>query len=362
MDWQKLRICFAEARRQGLRAKEAAQACGIAEGVAVEAHTVARGALHEKESLRVHPIYAASWVDVLRALEACGPLMALTRNESVVHEKTGVYQNVSAQGGVGLALGESIDLRLFFTHWHAGYAVTEPNQSEPGSLQFFDAYGRAVHKIFRRPQTRIDVWQAVIQRFIESQRTSEYLPLPIPAAQETAGPVGADVAQFLEAWASMTDTHEFFPLLKRFSLDRLQALKLAQGRFAHRVPRQSVSEVLHEAAFDQTPIMVFVGSPGCIQIHTGPVRRVETLEVHGRQWLNVLDEDFNLHLLEDRVEECWVVEKPTSDGPMTSLEVFDGQGELMAMLFGARKPGQPELAAWRQMIMRLPGVGMTACV
>ena len=35
---------------------------------------------------------------------------------------------------------------------------------------------------------------------------------------------------------------------------------------------------------------------------------------------------------------------------VTSLEVFDDQGELMAMFFGARKPGKPELAAWRELL------------
>src|SRR5256885_9236025 len=36
-----------------------------------------------------------------------------------------VYQKLSVNGGVGLALGRDIDLRIFFAQWHAGYAVTE---------------------------------------------------------------------------------------------------------------------------------------------------------------------------------------------------------------------------------------------
>jgi putative hemin transport protein len=63
----------------------------------------------------------------------------------------------------------------------------------------------------------------------------------------------------------------------------------------------------------------------------------------------VMDPSFNLHLREDRIGSVWLVRKPTEDGVVTSVEVFDKQGENIAMLFGARKPGKPELPAWREL-------------
>eukprot|EP01036_Dinobryon_divergens_P041078 gene41078-54419_t len=142
-----------------------------------------------------------------------------------------------------------------------------------------------------------------------------------------------------------------------FGLERQQGFRLVEGRYTQRVEKGAVREMLMEAAFDGTPIMVFVGSPGCIQIHTGPVQRVEPMEVHGKTWLNVLDPGFNLHLREDLIADVWVVEKPTSDGVVTSVEAFDARGELMAMFFGARKPGQSELAAWRNIVAHLQSAG-----
>ena len=99
--------------------------------------------------------------------------------------------------------------------------------------------------------------------------------------------------------------------------------------------------------------MVFVGSPGCIQIHSGPVKRIEPMDIRGVQWLNVIDPTFNLHLREDAIAHVWKVEKPTSDGVVTSVEAFDHEGELMAMFFGARKPGKRELEDWRSLTRRL---------
>ena len=49
------------------------------------------------------------------------------------------------------------------------------------------------------------------------------------------------------------------------------------------------------------------------------------------------------------MEDAWIVRKPTSDGEVTSLELFDAAGDNIAMFFGERKPGKAELPQWRQL-------------
>ena len=137
---------FSAARTSGKRAKDAAAHLNISEGAAIAAHA----GVHDY-AMKATPL-KGPWVELLQALELCGPVMALTRNESTVHEKVGIYQNITATGHMGLALGEAIDLRLFFSRWHAGFAVFEPannpDNAPSQSLQFFDAHGMAIHKIF----------------------------------------------------------------------------------------------------------------------------------------------------------------------------------------------------------------------
>lgn len=355
MSPEHIRTAYQQARARGLRARDAADAIGVSEGAALAAH------LNTHEGPTHTVALKRDWLPLLQSLKPCGPLLALTRNHSTVHEKTGVYERLSAEGHVGLALGEAIDLRLFFHQWHAGLAVTERPQT-PGaealpSLQFFDRHGTAVHKIFVREQTDRAAWEHVISTRCDPQGTVAFEPAPAAAAKAATT---VDAARFGEAWGAMTDTHQFFPLLRQFGVERQQGFRLVEGRYTRRVDRGALRETLMEAAFDGTPIMVFVGSPGCIQIHTGPVKRVEPIEMNGKTWLNVLDPDFNLHLREDLIAEVWVVEKPTADGVVTSLESFDAQGELMAMFFGARKPGKPELGAWRDILAHLPTVNSPA--
>jgi hypothetical protein len=91
------------------------------------------------------------------------------------------------------------------------------------------------------------------------------------------------------------------------------------------------------------------GLPGNIEIHTGPVQRI--LEIPN--WINVMDENFNLHLKTDTIAQTWVVEKPSVDGIVTSVEVFDAAGEMIVQFFGKRKLGSPELQEWRALAAAL---------
>lgn len=351
-----LRERFAAARRTGLRAKDAAEHLGLSEGEAMAAHVDADGVDGADSALQATPLRGA-WLEILQGLEACGPVMALTRNPSVVHEKTGVYRNVSGQGPMGIALDADIDLRLFFRLWHVGYAVqeaaTQPGNLPQQSLQFFNAHGVAVHKVFVRDATDRAAWNALVARFADAAAApAVFGPAPAPKAVRLDAEV--DATALASDWAAMQDTHEFFGLLQKHDAERQQSFRLVQQRFAWRLERSAIRVLLDEAAVDATPIMVFVGSGGCIQIHSGPVQRVEPMVRGEVRWLNVLDPAFNLHLREDHIDTVWQVEKPTADGIVTSVEVFDAAGELMAMFFGVRKPGQPELAAWRDLVARLP--------
>ena len=96
--------------------------------------------------------------------------------------------------------------------------------------------------------------------------------------------------------------------------------------------------------------MVFVGNPGCVQIHSGPVHRIEVVG----PWLNVLDPRFNLHLRQDLVASAAVVRKPSVHGDIHALELFDAAGEIAVQFFGTRPPQGQERPDWRALVTALP--------
>jgi putative hemin transport protein len=325
-----------------MRNRDAAAELGVSEGEAIAAFT-------GENVIRLK----GGFPEFMTHIEALGPVMALTRNASVVHEKVGCYEKVSHQGHVGLALGEAIDLRIFYSHWKHGFAVTEESPRGPQrSLQIFDAAGQAVHKIFLKEHSNLEHYLGLVEDWSDENQAPGIEVMPAAPAPLLKPDEEIDAEGFREAWAVMKDTHEFFGLLRKFGVARTQALRLAGAEFAYPVAANASRVMLETAARDGVSIMCFVGNPGIIQIHTGEVKNIQVMG----PWLNVLDPEFNLHLREDHINQAWVVRKPTTEGIVTSLELFDAGGETMAMFFGKRKPGIPELPAWRAIAEQLPRV------
>ncbi len=283
--------------------------------------------------------------ELLKQIPSLGYVMALTRNESCVHERKGVYEKVSFNNHVGLVLGEDIDLRLFMSHWKYGFAV---GGAMP-SLQFFDQHGEAVHKIFLQENSHISAYNALVEQFAAPEQSASIDIQPPTALASPKPNETIDVEGFQKAWLALEDTHQFFPLLQKFGVAREQALTLAPEGYAQRLSIAQFKTMLQQVAARNIEIMIFVHSKGCIQIHTGLVNNIVPMG----SWLNILDPAFNLHLREDHVAQAWLVKKPTTDGIVTSIELFDQHQQPIALFFGKRKPAQPELTSWRNLLQEL---------
>ncbi len=292
------------------------------------------------EVIRSIPL-AGSPAEIFSHVGRLGEAMALTRNDFCVHERHGKYLHVKADSPVGLVLGPDIDLRMFFSSWRHVWAVEEKGRC---SLQFFDTTGAAVHKIYCTDKSNIAEYLALVNEFASGDSV---WPVAEPSAPDLATDRVEDVPALREAWLAMGDTHEFFPLLQRFNVKRIAAVRAVGPDLAQCVANDAVETMLHAVAQNALPMMCFVANRGMVQIHTGPVKRIR----RAGPWLNVLDPAFNLHLDVTQVASTWVVNKPSRDGWITSLELYADSGELIVQFFGARKPGSPELTEWRELLL-----------
>lgn len=284
----------------------------------------------------------------IEALPELGYIMSLTRNRAAVHERKGAYDNVKINGPMGLIItaDRKIDLRIILSRWAYGFAVAEETPSgQRHSLQFFDRAGVAIQKIYLQPESNFDAYLDWVSRFIAEEHTDELSFSEVQSATEFAADKDVDVQGLRSDWQNMTDVHQFFAILRRYKVSREQAFRLAGESYAQAIAPEVLETVLSQAAVTKLPLMCFVGNHGNIQIHTGPVSNIKVMG----PWLNILDPEFNLHLLQSEVKSAWLVRKPTVDGHVTSLEFYDAQGETIAQFFGAREEGSPENPEWRKL-------------
>ncbi|WP_417675584.1 hemin-degrading factor [Pseudodonghicola sp.] len=285
---------------------------------------------------------------LIPAIETIGEVMALTRNESAVHERTGSYENFKSGPIAGMVLGSEIDLRIFPTHWANAFAVVEDgDQGTKRSLQIFDHHGDAVHKVHLKPASDVMAFEAAVKTLATGNDDRTYATTPRPAPEGVQ--VREDNLEILrKEWDRMTDTHQFLRLTAKLKFNRLGAYRMAGAPYAEKLSNDSVSLMLERAATQAVPLMIFVGNAGCIQIHSGLVQTIKPMG----PWQNVLDPRFNLHLRADHIAEVWRVRKPTQRGPAISVECFDAEGQLILQSFGVRQEGGP--LAWNDLVDGLP--------
>jgi putative hemin transport protein len=331
-----------------MRHRDIAEQLGMSEGELIATFAginTIPSSVGEMQAIRLYP----KWLEIMASIGPLGEVMALTRNASCVHEKVGIYKNASQDGPVGLLVGE-IDLRIFYHAWAHGFAVLEMTKDGlQRSLQFFNKAGVAIHKIYLRTQSSVANYDALLNQFQSNDQAPGIAVTALDKPTAELPDQDIDVAAWRQSWRAMKDTHDFFGLLRQFKLTRTQGLRLADPEFVQAMPVTVVKDLLDLAASSSTPLMVFVGNPGMLQIHSGPIQKVVSIGA----WINVMDPRFNLHLRSDSIAQAWLVRKPTADGIVTSVELFNDSGEAIAMLFGERKPGKPELTAWRTLVDEL---------
>ncbi|GAE62820.1 hemin-degrading factor [Chryseobacterium indologenes] len=284
---------------------------------------------------------------ILTEAEQLGKVMALTRNDECVHERKGTYLNGDfSSPHAQLFVGEDIDLRIFLNHWKFAFAVVEGDKK---SLQFFGKDGLALHKIYLTKNSNEEAFDAVVEKFKAEDQNQILTFEAVAPKQPEKADSEIDVEGFKKAWTELKDTHDFFMMTRKYGVSRTQALRLAPEGFTQKIDNAKVVNVLEEASEKNTPIMAFVGNRGIIQIHTGNVKKT----LWHQQWFNVMDPNFNLHLDVTKIAEAWIVKKPTEDGEVTAIEVFNADGDFIVQFFGKRKPGIPELQEWKDLVASL---------
>ncbi|MEQ4673310.1 ChuX/HutX family heme-like substrate-binding protein [Providencia vermicola] len=296
--------------------------------------------------------------ELLHTLSTIGQAKAITRNDYVVSIQTGLYDNPRFSDHAGLFLNPGkLDLRMFFAQWDSIFTLTEQvGNGIRHSIQFFDKNGDAIHKVYSCEHTDMKVWQDIIAHYTSIDNP----PLQLDTVLSFSNSEISDETkqQIEQQWRDMSDVHQFFTLLKTHNLSRQQVFRIVSNELAWQVPTNSLSQLLSLAHQAKNEIMLFIGNRGCVQIFTGVINKLSPLKIESSQtdWLNVSSNDFNLHIIENGISECWVTRKPTQDGFVTSLEVFDNQGNQIIQMYGQRTEGAPEQTQWSQQILSLPRI------
>jgi len=145
------------------------------------------------------------------------------------------------------------------------------------SLQVFDAAGVAVHKVCATEASEHAAFAGIARALADPDPMPPTIATPTaPAPDRPDAAIDADGLR--AALAVPESSHDFLGRRRRLGVGRSEVLRLAGPDLARPAPPSAARMLLHQAAADGTRRMIFVGSPGCGQIHCGPVLRIEAMD------------------------------------------------------------------------------------
>ena len=289
------------------------------------------------------------WETLLTSIKRLDDVSVLTGNETVMHLSTGRYDDFKGREGSGLVVSKGVDLRLFMSKWRYGAAILPASGSAPGFV-FFDSAGKPVHRILLTESSNAAEFDALVAEF--KGETPAFSASPeAPDAVET--PTEDTKAAFLAGWRALKDTHEFSGLLRDHKLSRIDAVRLAEGEFSAQLDPAAYSALFGQLVEQEVSILLFALNDGCVQISTGAI--TEMNQTKGT--LQLVEEDSRTLIALPRIEQVWRVSKPTEDGLVHSLELYDADGEPVVYLFGSEKGDSTSIVKWKDLLFALPLAG-----
>lgn len=280
---------------------------------------------------------------ILELLPTLADVMALTRNDAVVHEVTAPFQGMRQRDNTVMFFREGQDTRYFTEAWSYAYAV---NENERLSLQFFDTQGDAVHKVYLKENSELKAYQCLIKRFKADDQT----PLVIERtttviASDTSQTVDIDAVELRQQWAAIRNVHQGNQIIKAHG-DRLAAYRALGDEYAKSLPVDSVEFLLTDLSEQQAGCMIFVMNEHAVQSFAGKISRL----MRTGPWFNVLDPHFNLHLRTEAIAQVWMIRKPSDDGWVHSFSIFDEHEQEIMIVTDQRSRGEEESATWLNVI------------
>lgn len=316
--------------------REQADRIGVSEGALV-ASECGHGAIRLKRDIRDRQTQLCYLNQFRQAL-------AVSRNRAALLEVQGTYPRCQFFEGLGWLEGAMLNVRAEMAHWSEGFFV--PADGVRGaSLQFFDSDGIAVHKAF------LPAGEALDEAFLKEQQHRNQKPDFEWTRVVGSGYSGDEAAEvdheaFMQKWQHLGELNNFPRLMQQFRLNRLQTIRMTGEAHSQRLNREAARQVIETAGRQGIPVEIAVENSGLVHKRVGAMPRLET---YGK-WMNLLQDNFNLHIDESQINQVWRVAVPTKHGVVHVLEIFDkGDRPVLRLLAAAALIGK-EPMGWTELL------------
>jgi putative hemin transport protein len=189
-------------------------------------------------------------------------------------------------------------------------------------------------------ESHTEAYQTLITQFRDPIQTSslslENKPTKIALNDEI------DAGSLRQRWSQIKDVHEGGQIINAFNSPRIKIYEALGDEYAKKLPYSIIEDTLKALSEYQIPTMIFVQNQSAVQSYAGHIKRL----LRTGPWFNILDEGFNLHLNTEQIGQAWLITKPSENGYIHSLNVFDHNHNEIMIMTDNRTRGEQESIEW----------------
>lgn len=286
------------------------------------------------------------WRGILTSLAEVGPLQVASLNGACALSSPFQLEDLAWHGECGRVASGTGLLRLHPPAWANVQATYLEGEECPVlRIECLDARTRPCLRMDVTP-ARLHAWDFIAAWSEEDVvlRRAILHPELRPSALSAEA-----CSAFLDDWGALEGPHAFPDLLKRWGVQRQDALRMAEGRFTEPASRTAAVHLLELAHHRRIPISIVVGNPGGVQVQRGRVTGLWTRA----QWLQAEGVNHAFSLDRSAIAKAWVVTLPSEEGPVHRLELYGADGDLVAQFADPKAAFGLERAAWRILLRDL---------
>ena len=157
-----------------------------------------------------------------------------------------------------------------------------------------------------------------------------------------------DLVAIRRSWSEMRSALDLNDLLINYQASRLDLYRVIGIDYAVQIEKDAIYDILKGVIEHNIPILMSTGNQAVIQTYQGSNFQV----ISKGNWISIVDGESSVHLQEDLIHSAWIVNKPSMGGMLSSLELFDQSGGVVALFYGVEDEGLSQ-CKWRKLLIQI---------
>lgn len=284
-----------------------------------------------------------NFIAIFEHLAKLGKVSTTLFSNSLNHTVQGKFADMHSRNNTLMHFHPNIDTRLFTAKWRYVYAT---EQDKIVCLHFFSRYGDLIYRVCSTSLEQYPQLKKFISKYASKETSSPDITESFTKPKH-AKPINKEL--LTEQWATMTNVHQASKIFKYNGNDPITVYTALGKNYALKISAVKLIDFFSIIAKHQLNLMMFSRNYAAVQCYVGSISKLICFD--GKIEISITD--FNFIMRVSQLGDIWLITKPTDNGFVNSINIFDKTGNENLILTDKRTKSEPESDSWLKSIQQI---------